>query len=477
MTDDSVAGQGVDGSYELPPGWVWTTLGEIAELIGGGTPSRERPEYFGGDIVWLTPTEIPKDRVATVTESKERITQDGLRRSSARLVPKGSVLMTSRASIGYVAIAGAEVTTNQGFASFITSGAVYNSFLAYWLWSQRDGFIQQATGTTFKEITKSKLRPIAFPLAPLPEQHRIVAKIEELLTSLDAGGASLKRIQAALKRYRAAVLKAACEGRLVPQDPNDEPAEKLLERILVERRAKWEADLRAKGKHPKKAKYEEPKGPDAEGLPELPEGWYWAKAEQLCDFITKGTTPKSNKLYSEEGEVPFIKVYNLTNRGVLDFSVNPTFISAVTHKKELARSVVYPGDVLMNIVGPPLGKVSIAPETYPEWNINQAIAIFRPKPGYNRRFLAFCLLSDDILSWATRRAKATAGQFNLTLEICRALPLPVPPEREQHRIVAEIERRLSVANEIAASVEANLVRSGRLRQAILRRAFEGKLVA
>ena len=107
------------------------------------------------------------------------------------------------------------------------------------------------------------------PLPPLPEQRRIVAEIEKQFTRLDAGVAALKRVQANLKRYRASVLKAACEGRLAPQDPADEPADRLLARILAERRAKWEAE------HPGK-KYVEPAAPVTDGLPELPVGWCWA---------------------------------------------------------------------------------------------------------------------------------------------------------------------------------------------------------
>lgn len=147
----------------LPAGWVWTTLGEVAELIGGGTPKRANPEYFTGDIVWLTPTEIPKVGVTVVRDSKERITDEGLRRSSARIIPSGSVLMTSRASIGYVAVAGTDLTTNQGFASFIPADGIFNFYLAYWLRANTELLLQHATGTTFKEITKSKLRPLEFP--------------------------------------------------------------------------------------------------------------------------------------------------------------------------------------------------------------------------------------------------------------------------------------------------------------------------
>ncbi len=395
--------------------------------------------------------------------------------------------MTSRASIGYVAIAGTDVTTNQGFASFICGGGIYNGYLAYWLWSNAQTFIQQATGTTFKEITKARLRTFSLPIAPLAEQRRIVAAIEAQFSRLDGAVAALKRAQTRLKRYRAAVLKAAVEGELTAEwraaHPAAEPAPDLLQRILRERRAAWERaelDKSARaGKTPPKGwqdKYQEPPAPDTTELPELPEGWCWARAEQVCGFITKGTTPSADKLQNDKGEVPFIKVYNLTNRGRLDFSVSPTFISTTVHLRELARSVVLPGDIVMNIVGPPLGKVAIVPCTFPEWNINQAIAIFRPMPSYDRRYLCFSLLSEDVLYWAKRRAKATAGQFNLTLEICRDLPLPLPPLVEQEQIVSEVERRLSVMTHLEEQVGAGLKRAERLRQSILQQAFSGKLV-
>ena len=104
---------------ELPKNWIKAKLNDLCELIGGGTPSRNNSEYFGGNIIWLTPTEIPKNTITRINDSREKITDLGLKKSSARIIPKESVLLTSRASIGYVAIAGDNVTTNQGFASFI----------------------------------------------------------------------------------------------------------------------------------------------------------------------------------------------------------------------------------------------------------------------------------------------------------------------------------------------------------------------
>ena len=452
----------------LPPGWVWTTVGDLYHVLGGGTPSTEVADYWMGTIPWITSADI---HGLQDIRPRRHITDQAIQDSATTFVPAGSLIVVTRVALGRVALAKFPLCFSQDSQALIgDSSVVASDYALYYLSEAVQSFKHMSRGTTISGVTKRQLRELPFALPPLPEQRRIVAEIEKQFTRLDAGVTALKRVQANLKRYRASVLKAACEGRLAPQDPADEPADRLLVRILAEQRAKWQVE------HPGK-KYIEPAAPLTDGLPELPVGWCWARAEQLCDFITKGTTPSADKLFSGSGDVPFIKVYNLTDRGNLDFNVNPAFVSRQTHIGELARSRVYPGDVLMNIVGPPLGKVSIVPDQHPEWNVNQAIAIFRPMPSYNRRFLCHCLLTEQMLAWAIRRAKATAGQFNLTLEICRDLPLPVPHLAEQHRIVAEVERRLSVVAELEATVAANLARAGRLRQAVLKRAFEGRLVA
>ena len=171
---------------DLPQGWTKTKIEDIAELVGGGTPSRKVAEYFDGSIIWLTPTEIPKTTITVISESKEKITDLGLKKSSAKLIPKGAVLLTTRASIGYAAIAGTEVTTNQGFTSFDCNRSAFSYYLAYWLFHNKDLMKSIAGGTTFKEISKAKLRTLTMPLPPFNEQRRIVAKIESILGGIDA---------------------------------------------------------------------------------------------------------------------------------------------------------------------------------------------------------------------------------------------------------------------------------------------------
>jgi type I restriction enzyme, S subunit len=201
---------------ELPKGWVEIKLNDITELIGGGTPSRPILEYFGGDIVWLTPTEIPKNKITVISDSREKITELGLKKSSAKIIPKNSVLLTSRASIGYVAIAGCDVTTNQGFASFICGENISNYFLAYWLWSKKLFLESEATGTTFKEISKSKLRELNILLPSLNEQKRIVSKIEELFSRIDSTKQSLEHTKLQLESYQYSLLRSVyskCERK------------------------------------------------------------------------------------------------------------------------------------------------------------------------------------------------------------------------------------------------------------------------
>lgn len=173
--------------------------------------------------------------------------------------------------------------------------------------------------------------------------------------------------------------------------------------------------------------------------------------------------------------VLFLRVTNLTHDGSLDFSVQ-VFVAEDIHRKFLARSIVKPGDVLMNIVGPPLGQVSMVSSTFPEWNVNQAIAIFRVQPELLNEFLAYVLLSPGAGRWLQARAKTTAGQTNLTLEVCRALPVPVLPLAEQAEIVSRLNRQLEALTDQGRAIDRALAMASAQRQNILRAAFSGQLV-
>ena len=270
--------------------------------------------------------------------------------------------------------------------------------------------------STHKRYWIQQYSKLKVQIPPIVEQERIVAKIEELFSDLDNAVETLKATKAQLKLYKQAVLKSA------------------FSRCI---------ELK--------------------------------KAEDLCFFITKGTTPKKAEFQLEDKSIPFIKVYNLTFDGSLDFTIEPTFIAKSIHETSLARSIVYPGDVLMNIVGPPMGKVSIVPSSYDEWNINQAIARFRCKEELNNRYLAYFLMSSETVEKMSKQTKATAGQFNLTLETCRNIDIPVCSINEQLKIVDNLDTQLTAYNNIEKTVNDALQQATSMRRSILKKAYEGRL--
>jgi type I restriction enzyme S subunit len=323
----------------------------------------------------------------------------------------------------------------------------------------------------------------------LRQQSRIVGEIDKQFTRLEAAVGALERVQANLKRYRASVLKAACEGRLVPTEAElahagavhelplrpYEPADQLLARILKERRARWETDqlakLRAPGKPPKddrwKAKYKEPAAPDTTDLPALPEGWVWATMPQLGE-LNRGKSkhrPRNDpKLLG--GPFPFVQTGDVKRSGGWIRSHSQTY-----SELGLAQSRLWPAGTLCITIAANIAETGIL--TYPACFPDSVVGFtFEGDPATVRFVDSFFRTAKQEIS---RFAPATA-QKNINLEILSEVAVPLPPLNEQHRIVAEVERRLSVIDELDAVVEANLRRAERLRQSILKRAFEGKLV-
>ena len=478
----------VPAQSTLPTHWVQSTLGVIADVIGGSTPPRNDASNFGGDIVWLTPTEIPKHGVTTISDSREHLSQKGFESGGIRLIPKGSVLLTSRASIGYVAIAGTDVTTNQGFASFIISEGLHPQFLGWWLFAQKDKLTDRAKGTTFKEISKSEIKTIVFPLAPFNEQKRIAEKLDELFSQLDAGLETLQLARARVKAYRTATLTEATTGELSASwraerstaNETFEDAQVLLARILDKRRARWEDEQRAKRATKTnsqktliedeswKTKYPAPAAPDTSTLPDLPDGWCWASLEQISTRITDGT--HQSPPFTTSG-VPFVFVQHIVG-GSITFE-NTKFISQETFERLNSKCPVEKGDVLYSAVGS--YGVAVVVKTEIPFSFQRHIAHIKPLSKISSDFLAVCLNSSFGLDQAHKAARGVA-QKTVTLGDLAHFVIPLPPLNEQEFIVAEVERRLSIAARSAISLDDNEKRVIALRQTILQQAFAGELV-
>ena len=444
-------------------------MGDVADIIGGGTPKSDQAEYFGGDIPWITPADLSGYTEKFISTGARSITKKGLDNSGAKLMPAGAVLFSSRAPIGYVAIAANPVSTNQGFKSFVLRGGLTPDFVYYYLQHAKKIAVGLASGTTFLEISGKKAAQIPIPVAPLPEQRRIVAEIEKQFTRLEAGVAALRRVQANLHRYRAAVLKAACEGHLVPTEAETrktfETGAQLLQRILAERR-KWFDKQQANTTT--KKKYTEPATPETANLPPLPKGWAWGTWNQLSNWVTYGFT---RPMPHVERGIPIITAKGV-NRGRIDFD-GADLTTRDAYAKLSGKDRPQPGDILITKDGT-IGRAAVV-DTDREFCINQSVAVIWLRScAMERKFLLTVIQSELTQKPIWAKARGVAIQ-HLSITDFAKMALPIPPLAEQERIVAEVERRLSVVEELSALVTANLQRATRLRQSILQQAFVGKL--
>ncbi len=342
--------------------------------------------------------------------------------------------------------------------------AVSRQFLFYFL--VRDDFRRDAernmTGTAGQRRVPTRyLQEAKIQLPPITEQNRIVEKIEELFTKLDAGVRSLQQARAQLKSYRRSVLKAAVEGELSREwreahKDEVEPASELLERILQERREKFA------GK-----KYKEPISPDTSELRSPPDGWEWASADLLTTVITDGEhiTPER----SASG-VPLLSARNVQN-GWLSFE-KVDYISEYVYETLTRRLLIMPGDVLMSCSGT-VGRSCVAPENS-RFALVRSVAVLKPLAEMGR-FLSYSLRS-SLLQEQIHAKKTQTAQANIFQGKIRTLVFALPPLEEQRFIVEEVERRLSVVDKLEATVEASLKQANGLRQSILKRAFSGELV-
>ena len=215
--------------FEVPDNWVWMTLGEVGTWQSGGTPSRSNKTYYGGNIPWLKTGDLNDGLISDIPES---ITEEAVANSSAKINPAGSVLIAMYgATIGKLGILTFPATTNQACCACIEFNAITQLYLFYFLLSQRNGFIAKGGGGAQPNISKEIIVNTFIPLPPLSEQQRIVMEIEKWFALIDQVEQGKADLQNTIKQTKSKILDLAIHGKLVPQDPNDEPAIKLLKRI------------------------------------------------------------------------------------------------------------------------------------------------------------------------------------------------------------------------------------------------------
>lgn len=494
----------LDPPFPLPPTWCWTAVGASFAYDAG---SKTDPKDLLPDA-WLLELE---DIEKTTGQVLQRLkVSERSSKSTKSAFSAGDILYGKlRPYLNKVVVAensGYSTTEIVAIRPFLPLCSEYVA-LAF----RRPDFVdyveRMGQGTKMPRLRTEDAIVSPFPLPPLAEQHRIVAKVDELMALCDRleearktreetrdklTAASLARLTAPdttaedfpaharfaldalpsltsrpdqIKTLRRTILNLAVRGKLVEQE-SIEDFECDLEML---------AKLETQRLETSKNRTDQARvSTEFDGIRKM---WRANKLSPRrittfcsCHFITKGTTPSKDKL-GKEGDVPFLKVYNIVSNS-LDFAYRPAFTSQETHNAGLARSKVYPGDVIMNIVGPPLGKVAIISDEYAEWNINQALAFFRPLQGISNRYLAMILQASDTLREVLSETRGTVGQDNLSLEQVRSISFPFIPLAEQHRIVAKVESLMALCDRLeAALTEANTTRT-RLLEALLHEALE-----
>lgn len=445
---------------QLPKGWAWTRLGEIADVVRGGSPRpKGDPKYFGGDIPWIMISDVSKEKGKFISKTRDTVTKEGAKKS--RYLKKGTLILSNSGTVCVPKILAVDGCIHDGFVAFpdLTSN-IDILYLYYYFDYIRPKIIQEIRqGVTQINLNTNIVRNITTPLPPLLEQHRIVAKTEEQFTKLDAGVEALKKINTQLKRYRQAVLKYVFEGKITEEwreirKGKIEPASMHLKRIKEERKKN------AKGK------YKELPTMDTSELPQLPEGWVWTRLGGVCDTTSGGTPLRSKKEYYG-GSIPWLKSGELKDNLIYRSEESITELGLAN-----SSAKIFPkGTLLIALYGATVGKMG---KLGIDATTNQAICgIFNKYGAFEGDYLFNYLISyrDNLL-----KSRFGGAQPNISQEIVRNILIPLLPLPEQHKIVEEIERRFSVADEVEKVVEQSLKQAERLKQSILKRAFDGKLV-
>ena len=481
--------------WAIPDGWVWTSLSELGDIVAGGTPSTKTPSYWGDDIHWISPADLTGYSAKTIDKGSKSISKLGLANSSAKVMPAGSVHFSSRAPVGYVVISSEPIATNQGFKSLVPALGIFNEYVYYYLMASREFARRRASGTTFLELSGKAFGRLPIPLAPTAAQHRIVAQIEELLSELDKGVESLKAARAQLNVYRQAVLKHAFEGKLTAQwrEQNKEKLEtpkQLLARIKRERAVRYDKQLKEwkaavktweengkRGQKPRKQKMPAmlslPSEGEIENLPALPDGWLWIKVQALL------AEPPANghSVKNRPSGFPVLRLTAIKKEG-LDLS---EWKHGDWEREDALPYLVQEGDFLLargNGSRHLVGRGGLVPTVDSDLAYPDTMIRLRVDPSaVDGSFFSYVWNSFLLRRQIEKAARTTAGIYKINQGHILSFVVPLCSLIEQSVMVEQLSAILSGIDETEKEVNEYLGKASTLRQAILHRAFAGKLVS
>lgn len=466
-----------DVPFEIPKTWKWVYLRDDGQIVGGGTPTTSQPDYFSEEgVVWLTPADLYNLKEKFVVKGRRDLSELGLQKSSAQLMPAGTVLFSSRAPIGYVAIAATDLATNQGFKSCVPFIMDMNEFIYYFLKYAGKKIDQNASGTTFKEVSGKEMNQVLFPLPPLAEQKRIVSKVDELMAlcdKLEARRQKKQEIQSKLNRaaldgmlsaenqedfeqhwqricenfdllydnpenvekLRKAILQLAVQGKLVPQNPEDEPASVLIEKIL-------------KGKNIQKKQTEVNL---SDIVYKLPNNWEWVRFGDV-------TVCRDNE------RIPVSRSDRENRKGIYDYYGASGVIDKIDNYL-FDKSLLLIGEDGANLLNRSTPIAFIAEGKY--WVNNHAHVIDGISLDF-LRYLEIYINSIDLSPYVTGSAQPKMNQAKMN-----SIPIAIPPLAEQKSIVEKVEQFMGLCDELESKLRKSREDGEKLMEAGVKGLLEG----
>ncbi|MFC5649022.1 restriction endonuclease subunit S [Paenibacillus solisilvae] len=465
-----------------------STIKKISDIAGstsGGTPSRSMSEYYNGDIPWIKSGEL-NDGI--ITSCEEFISDLGLKNSSAKIYPKGSlVLALYGATVGKTGIIGFEAASNQAVCAIFPNGEVDNDYLFWFLRQKRQEFIASSFGGAQPNISQKVVKDTLLPVPDLDIQKQVASflyqcekdgtinsdfVLKETLENIDKYynitlccdelESSMELKGELLSNLRQSILQEAVQGKLVPQDPNDEPASVLLEKIKAEKEQLI---------NDKKIKKEKPLPKIAEDkiLYELPQGWEWVRFQDILHEIKYGT---SKKCQYETGNTPVLRIPNIKNGGI-DFSDLKYTDLSESEREELALEE---NDLLMirsNGSSSLVGRIArISSNAYGFSYAGYLVRLRCAKSFISINYLLLAFNSKLIRNQIEVPIRTTSGVKNINTNEISKLVFPLPPLEEQKRIVEKVFQYMAVCNELEKTVEQSKQDSEMLMQFVLQEAFQ-----
>ena len=436
--------------FKIPSTWTWVRLGFIGNWGAGATPNRAHSEYYGGDIPWLKTVDLNDDYI---TEIPETITELALKETSVKLNPVGSILIAMYgATIGKLGILTKQATTNQACCACCPVEGVYNKYLFYFLMSHKTKFINRGIGGAQPNISKEKIVATLMPLPPIDEQLRIVSSIESLFFNIERIVNEQLNISELVVKTKSKILDLAIRGKLVPQNPDDEPATMLLARI---RREKEELIKAGKLKRDKRESvifrgednsyYEKLMGSSIEKqikIPfDLPNGWVWVRGRDCFSGMTN-TIPTGI-------DFDYIDIDSIDNR---EHKITKPKHLNVSDAPSRAKRAVYTGSVLFSLVRPYLQNIARVSEKHKDCIASTGFYVCNSNGVLSSEYLFYLMISPYVVNGLNQFMKGDNSP-SINKDDIENWLYPIPPLKEQKRITYQIEKLLTQITKIASALK------------------------